>query len=537
MVRQVVIPFISSVESSFRVKPDRPGTVRRVDQPRPWTEHTDGAPFDLPEPGTLVGAWASTLSDDPDRPLLHGSWGAGGTRWVGRREFLDHTVRLAGRLLAAGVEAGDRVLVSGPSSVDLAAVHVACLRAGLVVVPVNGGYREAELAHLVGDCAPRAALVDHDGWADLLARLAPDLLVADTAVDLPDGDPGDRLDRATPGDPALLGYTSGTTGRPKGAVLTQANLLAGAWSVVVAWRWTGADRLLLCLPLFHMHGLGVGLHGTLLAGGSAVLQVGFAPDAVFNGLAGHRCTMFFGVPTMYHRLAGHPRVADLGALRLCVAGSAPLAADLYHRLAVKAGVAVLERYGMTETVMLVSNPFDGERRPGAVGFPLPGVEVQLAEETGEVLVRGPNVFAGYWDRPEATAEAFVEDGDEPWFRTGDLAAVDGDGYLSLVGRVKELIISGGLNVYPREVDDVLAGHPAVAEVAVAGVPSSEWGEEVVAWVVPVDGRECPTAADLRSYAGDHLASYKLPRQVVAVDALPRNALGKVVRHELRLPGT
>ena len=525
------------VESSFRVKPDRPGTVRRVDQPRPWTEHTDGAPFDLPEPGTLVGAWASTLSDDPDRPLLHGSWGAGGTRWVGRREFLDHTVRLAGRLLAAGLEAGDRVLVSGPSSVDLAAVHVACLRAGLVVVPVNGGYREAELAHLVGDCAPRAALVDHDGWADLLAGLVPDLLVADTAVDLPDGDPGDRLDRATPGDPALLGYTSGTTGRPKGAVLTQANLLAGAWSVVVAWRWTGADRLLLCLPLFHMHGLGVGLHGTLLAGGSAVLQVGFAPDAVFNGLADHRCTMFFGVPTMYHRLADHPRVADLGALRLCVAGSAPLAADLHHRLAVKAGVAVLERYGMTETVMLVSNPFDGERRPGAVGFPLPGVEVQLAEETGEVLVRGPNVFAGYWDRPEATAEAFVEDGDEPWFRTGDLAAVDGDGYLSLVGRVKELIISGGLNVYPREVDDVLAGHPAVAEVAVAGVPSSEWGEEVVAWVVPVDGRECPTAADLRSYAGDHLASYKLPRQVVAVDALPRNALGKVVRHELRLPGT
>ena len=192
---------------------------------------------------------------------------------------------------------------------------------------------------------------------------------------------------------------------------------------------------------------------------------------------------------------------------------------------------------MTETVMLVSNPFNGERRPGAVGFPLPGVEVHLAEGTGEVLVRGPNVFTGYWERPEATAEAFSEDGDGSWFRTGDLAAVDSDGYLSLVGRMKELIISGGLNVYPREVDDVLAGHPAVAEVAVAGVPSSEWGEEVVAWVVPVDGRECPTAADLRSYAGDHLASYKLPRQVVAMASLPRNALGKVVRHELRLPGS
>ncbi|MEC9057817.1 MAG: AMP-binding protein, partial [Actinomycetota bacterium] len=301
-----------------------------MDQPRPWTEHTDGAPFDLPEPGTLVGAWAATLSGDPDRPLLHGPWGGGGTRWVGRGEFLEHTVLLAGRLVAAGLEAGDRVLVSGPSSVDLAAVHVACLRAGLVVVPVNGGYREAELAHLVRDCAPRAALVDDDSWADLLAGLVPDLLVADTKVDLPDGNPGDRLDCVAPGDPALLGYTSGTTGRPKGAVLTQANLLAGAWSVVVAWRWTGADRLLLCLPLFHMHGLGVGLHGTLLAGGSAVLQVGFAPDAVFDGLADHHCSMFFGVPTMYHRLADHPRVADLGALRLCVAGSAPLAADLHH---------------------------------------------------------------------------------------------------------------------------------------------------------------------------------------------------------------
>ncbi len=437
---------------------------------------------------------------------------------------------MAGRLAGAGLVAGDRVLVSGPSSIDLAVAHVGCLRLGLVVVPTNGAYQEAELSHVVADCRPRAALVDHDGWEDRLAGMDPDLVLTGTAVALPDGGSPVTLDRTSPDDPAIIGYTSGTTGRPKGAVLTQANLLAGARSVQVAWRWTDADRLLLCLPLFHMHGLGVGLHGTLLAGGSAVLQPGFDPDAVLEGLAQHRCSMFFGVPTMYHRLADHPRVGDLGGLRLCVAGSAPLAAALHGRLVGGAGVTVLERYGMTETVMLVSNPLDGERRPGAVGIPLPGVDLRLAGGSGEILVRG------YWERPEATAEAFEADpdGGDAWFRTGDLGAVDADGYVSIVGRAKELIITGGFNVYPREVDDVLADHPAVAEVAVAGIGSEEWGEEVVAWVVPAEGLDCPSIQELRAFARDALASYKLPRRVVAVSALPRNALGKVMRHELRL---
>jgi len=437
---------------------------------------------------------------------------------------------VAGRLAGAGLVAGDRVLVSGPSSIDLAVAHVGCLRLGLVVVPTNGAYQEAELSHVVADCRPRAALVDHDGWEDRLAGMDPDLVLTGTAVALPDGGSPVTLDRTSPDDPAIIGYTSGTTGRPKGAVLTQANLLAGARSVQVAWRWTDADRLLLCLPLFHMHGLGVGLHGTLLAGGSAVLQPGFDPDAVLEGLAQHRCSMFFGVPTMYHRLADHPRVGDLGGLRLCVAGSAPLAAALHGRLVGGAGVTVLERYGMTETVMLVSNPLDGERRPGAVGIPLPGVDLRLAGGSGEILVRG------YWERPEATAEAFEADpdGGDAWFRTGDLGAVDADGYVSIVGRAKELIITGGFNVYPREVDDVLADHPAVAEVAVAGIGSEEWGEEVVAWVVPAEGLDCPSIQELRAFARDALASYKLPRRVVAVSALPRNALGKVMRHELRL---
>ena len=243
--------------------------------------------------------------------------------------------------------------------------------------------------------------------------------------------------------------------------------------------------------------------------------------------------MFFGVPTMYHRLASHSRVADLAQLRLCVSGSAPLAAALNQRLATEAGVTVLERYGMTETVMLVSNPFDQERRPGAVGFPLPGVDLRLDEASNEILVRGPNVFDGYWERPEANQEAFVADPDGDWFRTGDLGAIDQDGYVSIVGRAKELIISGGFNVYPREVDDALAEHPAIAEVAAAGVLSEEWGEEVVAWVVLAEGATAPSIDEVRAFARETLAAYKLPRRIQVVKSLPRNALGKVMRHELR----
>jgi len=523
---------------------------------RHWSAHladdgrsTGGEPepdFSLPEPGSLAGAWTATLATDPDRPLLLDP-GADPNRggsgiWTTRGDFLRRTEVAAKRLCAAGLGPGDRVVVSGPSSVDLAVAHVACLRLGLVVVPANGACREAELAHLVADCTPRAAIVDLDGWADVLSALNPDLLVSTTDLDgLPDVGAGDGerivLDVAPPDAPAIIGYTSGTTGRPKGAVLTQANLLAGAESVRVAWRWTSADRLVLCLPLFHMHGLGVGLHGTLLAGGSAVLQDEFDPDVVLSAMVDHDATLFFGVPTMYHRLADHTSVSVLGRLRLCVAGSAPLSAELHRRLADTTGVSVLERYGMTETVMLVSNPYDGERRPGSVGIPLPGVEARLDPGSDEIQVRGPNVFAGYWGLPEATTEAFVNDQDDgpAWFRTGDLGAVDADGYLSIVGRARELIISGGLNVYPREVDDALGKHPAVAEVAVSGVPSEEWGEEVVAWLVPVAGHDCPNVDELREFARDHLAAYKLPRRVVAIDAIPRNALGKVVRHELRLP--
>ena len=265
-----------------------------------------------------------------------------------------------------------------------------------------------------------------------------------------------------------------------------------------------------------------------MSGGSAVLRAGFAADDVLDAVETHDATMFFGVPTMYFRLVAAPKVEALARLRLLVSGSAPLPASLHQEVGERTGQVVLERYGMTETLMITSNPYEGERRPGTVGFALPGIEVRLVE--GEIQVRGPNVFAGYLDDPVANEVAF----DGTWFHTGDMGEFDADGYLSIVGRRKELIISGGFNVYPREVEDVLLGHPAVAEVAVAGVASEEWGEVVTAFVVATPGGSgAPAAEELIDYCGARLTRYKIPRVVHLVDSLPRNALGKVVRSELR----
>jgi malonyl-CoA/methylmalonyl-CoA synthetase len=473
---------------------------------------------------TLPEAWAAHCEAAADRPLL---WEER-RGWVTTGDLDRASRRVAAGLAGAGLRPGDRILMSAGTSVELVEAHVGALRLGLVVVPANTAYREREIAHLVGDAAPRAAVVDDPDRADWIRRAGPDVLMLSPDVDLDPAAHAPVLDVARPEDPALIGYTSGTTGTPKGAVLSHGNLLASSESVRLAWRWTGDDRLVLALPLFHIHGLGVGLHGTLLAGASAVLLPRFDPDAVLDAVAAHAATLFFGVPTMYARLAGSPRLAELGRLRLCVSGSAPLPPALFDRLADGSGQRVLERYGMTETGMNVSNPYEGERRPGTVGFPLPGVELRLAED-GEVHVRGPNVFAGYWGRPDATAAAFTDDG---WFKTGDIGEHDPDGYLRLVGRARDLIITGGLNVYPREVEDVLLQHPGVAEVAVAGTPDPEWGELVTAWVVPAPAAPLPPEDELVGFAADRLARFKCPRRVVFVDVLPRNALGKVLRHEL-----
>jgi malonyl-CoA/methylmalonyl-CoA synthetase len=351
------------------------------------------------------------------------------------------------------------------------------------------------------------------------------LAITSPAVEL-DGAADAVLDTGSAADPLLLCYTSGTTGAPKGALLSHGNVLASLAALRLAWRWSPDDRLVLALPLFHVHGLVVGLAGSLAAGASVVLLPRFDPHVVVGAVRDHAATLMFGVPTMYVRLIEEPRVADLARLRLCVSGSAPMPASLHESVEQACGQRVLERYGMSETVMLTSNPHDGERRAGTVGFPLPGVHMRLAEN-GEILVRGSNVSTGYWRNDSATRRAFTPDG---WFRTGDVGDVDGDGYLRIVGRTKELIITGGYNVYPREVEDVLREHPGVGDAAVVGTPSSRWGETVVAFIVPSGGGIDEAA--LREHVAHALASYKRPRAFHIVDELPRNAMGKVLRDEL-----
>ncbi|QGG95026.1 AMP-binding protein [Actinomarinicola tropica] len=494
--------------------------------PAPWTHHlpsgTDPDAVDLLARGTLPRAWVALWREDAERAALRDVDGT----WLSRGDLLGRSEQTARRLAGAGLRRGDRVLLSGGPSADLVVAHVAALRLGLVVVPVNDAYTPRELQVLLEDSGARGAVL---GSAPMREQAAAAGLpvVAGVDVDLPDG-PEVRLDVAGPDDPALLPYTSGTTGRPKGALLTHANILASVEALLLAWRWSEDDRLVLALPLFHMHGLGVGVHGTLAAGASAVLLPRFDPEDVLTEAAD--ATMFFGVPTMYSRLVEAPGAERLASLRLCVSGSAPLSATLHARIADRCGQRVLERYGMTETVMLVSNPYDGERRPGTVGIPLPGVELRLAPGTSEIEVRGPNVFGGYDARPEANATSFTPDG---WFRTGDVGAVDDAGHVAIVGRAKELIISGGYNVYPREIEDLIRAQPGVRDVAVVGTPSEEWGEVVTAVVeappdVDADAVVAAVAADL--------VAYKRPRLVRRVDALPRNAMGKVVRAAIDTTG-
>ena len=494
-----------------------------------WTAHLPAgtSSLDLLAKGTLVAAWTRTWSGEPGRPVLHSA-----TRgWLTAGALERESRLVAGRLHGVGLRRGDRILLSAPASPTLVIATVAALRLGLVLVPANPGYRDRELKHLVKSARPRAALVTGQAARHWVRAADPSVAIAGPAVDLPDW-PGTPpgLDEVSPADPALLVYTSGTTGASKGALHTHASLLASAEAVRIAWRWSESDRLVLALPLFHVHGLCVGLFGSLLAAGSILLQPEFQASAVLDAAAREGATLFFGVPTMYARLAAEPRLGELARLRLCVSGSAPLAAALFERIAEGAGQRVLERYGMSETLMNISNPVDGERRPGSVGLPLPGVEVELAAD-GEILLRGPNLFAGYWEDEEATAAAFTADG---WFRSGDLAERAADGYYTIVGRSKELIISGGFNVHPREVEEVLLAHPAVAEVAVAGTPSEEWGEIVTAYVVP-RGEPPPDPDELMAFAAARLATYKRPRAVHLVTALPRNALGKVTRAALRPP--
>jgi malonyl-CoA/methylmalonyl-CoA synthetase len=475
--------------------------------------------------------------------------------------------QLAGRVAAfasalqrRGLKPGERVALFLENSPAFVLAYLGTQYAGGVVVLVNTQYRQVELGHILADAGARACVTGAAGAAELSPLKAslptlewlvtvepPTAPVPWPTVDfdalLAEGDASASLPLPTGEQLAVLGYTSGTTGRSKGAMLLHRNLLANVRAVTEAWRWTDKDRLLLTLPLFHTHGLMVGLHGTLCSGGSVDLRRRFVASEALAALQEDASlTMFFGVPTMYGRLVEEARRSGLRPrpLRLLVSGSAPLSPQLFHDVEETFGQRILERYGMTETIMNTTNPYEGERRPGTVGMPYPGQEARVVDvrtrqplpsgETGEIEVRGPHVFAGYWQRPDATAEAFDPEG---WFRTGDLGLKDGDGYFHITGRARELIISGGFNVYPREVEEVLASHPSVAEVAVLGLADPDFGEQVVAVVVPRPGPTPPDAQALVEHCKDRLASFKKPRRVVFLDALPRNALGKVQKHLLR----
>jgi malonyl-CoA/methylmalonyl-CoA synthetase len=491
----------------------------------PWAAHLPPGmqpdDVDLLADGSLMACILRRWSERSSARQLQGEDG----EWLSACELEALTRDAAQRLHGAGLERGDRFMLSGPTSVDLVIAYLGALRAGLVVVPVNPAYTMTEVTRIVRDARPTAAAVaapELAGWIRQASEEPVRLLEPELALPAVDGG---EIDTVGTDDPALLIYTSGTTGRPKGALLSHGNLLASAGAVNLAWRWTPEDRLLLTLPLFHVHGLGVGLNGSLCAGAEIVLRPKFDPADVAERCREGCVSLFFGVPTMYQRLVESESIGELAGLRLLVSGSAPLAAALAERIADRAGQLPLERYGMTETVMLTSNPCDGERKPGTVGFALPGVELRLDPDK-EVQVRGPNVISGYYQRPEATAEAYIDDG---WFRTGDLGEFDSDGYLTLVGRSKELIISGGYNVYPREVEEALVTHPDVREVAVIGRPSERWGEEVTAVVVAERAVDEET---LRAYAAEALAPYKVPKRIEFADELPRNAMGKLVRGEL-----
>lgn len=441
--------------------------------------------------------------------------------------------RLAQLLISRGIERGDRLccyLRNSPFLIDL---YLACVKAGVIFTPINVLYREREIAHILADSDPKAVVSDRPIEGAKVPVWTPEETV-EAVSGLPDTRPVVRLD----GDsPAGIIYTSGTTGTSKGAVLTHNNFAINAINIAACWRIDAADRLLLALPLFHVHGLGNGLHAWLLTGCRLRLLERFDHEKAAAEFLSFRTTLFFGVPAMYVRMNDWDleTAAAIGRdVRLFVCGSAPLPAQTLEEFRRKYGHTILERYGMSETLMNLSNPYEGERRPGSVGMPLPGISARILDEegaaevgdgeTGELYLKGPNVFAGYWGREEATRAAFREGG---WFRTGDLAVRQADGYYTLSGRRSDLIISGGFNIYPREIEEFLEELEGVSEAAVTGVADRVRGEVPMAYFVGEAEAETLEAA-----CREKLASFKVPRRFQRVEKLPRNALGKVQKHLL-----
>lgn len=459
----------------------------------------------------------------------------------GARSLTYAELAAAAGTLAGRIAGGGRVAVWATPTLETAVAVVAALEAGVAAVPLNPKSGEKELGHILSDSAPTVVLAEPG--AELPSPLRDltrvDVEAHGTGGPAPEPSAGDE-------DPALVVYTSGTTGPPKGAVIPRRAIATTLDALADAWQWTGDDVLVHGLPLFHVHGLVLGVLGPLRRGGSVRHLGRFTTEGVAREL-NDGATMLFGVPTMYHRVAeslsAEPElVKALAGARLLVSGSAALPVHDHERIAAATGRRVIERYGMTETLMNTSVRADGEARAGTVGVPLPGVELRLVEEdgsavasydgetVGEIQVRGPNLFTEYLNRPDATAEAFTADG---WFRTGDMAVRDPDGYVRIVGRkATDLIKSGGYKIGAGEIENALLEHPAVREAAVTGEPDADLGERIVAWVVPTDPQSPPGAEELADHVAGRLAPHKRPRVVRYLDALPRNDMGKIMKRAL-----
>ena len=477
-----------------------------------------------------------TLLELPDgRQLSYGD----AIAWAGR---------VANVLVLRGVEPGDRVAVQVEKSPEAVILYLATLRAGAVYLPLNTAYTLAELEYFIGDAEPKLVVCDPKRGPAVEAIATKCGAAVETLDARGRGSLGEAAQSAPAdfadvprknSDLAAILYTSGTTGRSKGAMLTHRNLSSNASTLAKAWRFTDADVLLHALPIYHTHGLFVAINVTMLAGGAMLFLPRFDPDEVLRLLP--KATVMMGVPTFYVRLLQHPQLsrARCAHMRLFISGSAPLLPETHREFLARTGHAILERYGMTETGMNTSNPHDGERVAGTVGFPLPGIELRVADpesgnevprgEVGVIELRGPNVFAGYWQMPEKTAAEFRDDG---FFITGDLGKIDERGYVHIVGRGKDLIITGGFNVYPKEIESEIDALPGVVESAVIGVPHPDFGEGVTAIVVKDKSADISERAILEALES-RLAKFKLPKRVIFVDEFPRNAMGKLQKNVLR----
>jgi malonyl-CoA/methylmalonyl-CoA synthetase len=485
---------------------------------------------------SLLDLYDLSLQGRRDVPALDVSEAPGGWRTFTFGDLDLRSNRLAHVLAARGVRPGDRIAFCLPNRVAVIDLWLAVVKLGAIAVPINVLYRGREIAHILGDAAPCAVVTTPDRVPDFASSCAcwtVDALEAESSKAAANR----TIVRADAATPVALIYTSGTTGVAKGAVLTHGNFAANGLSLLTAWGITDADRYFAALPLFHVHGLGNGIQSWLASGCHMRLVERFEHARACDWFEEYQPTLFFGVPTMYVRLleTAPEHARAIGArMRLFVSGSAPLPAQVHRDFAALFGHVILERYGMTETLMNVSNPLVGERRPGTVGLPMPMVAVRILDElrnpvadgeTGELWVKGPNVCDGYWNRTEATAAAFVDG----WFRTGDLGMRGADGYITLQGRRSDLIISGGFNIYPREIEEVLTSLPGIREAAVVAATDPVRGEVPVAYLVTDDELDLTTVEErLRA----EIASFKVPRGFVRVEALPRTALGKVQKHLL-----